>query len=152
MDYAEFTQYRSHADVFEQVVGSVTERMPIKTAGFDRDIVEETQFVTSGFFALLGITPALGSVLPADNDAVPLSAPSAVVSYWYWRNILSSSPDAIGKTITVGPIVATIVGVAPPAFNGSGTPSGRPRTLVYLPYSALPPALCTRRGASGSAS
>ena len=137
MDYGEFAEYRAHTEVFDQVAGAVSERLAIRTTGLGGDTKGDVQFVTSGFFSFLGVTPALGGVLPADSDAAPLSAPSAVISHFYWSRDLSRSPDVIGKTITVGPVVATIVGVAPPAFSGLQSMRGTP-TMVWLPYSSLP--------------
>lgn len=66
--------------------------------------------VSTGFFPMLGIVPSLGrGFLPGEDvegrDRV------VVVSHRFWQRHLGGSRDALGRKITVGDAVCTVVGV-----------------------------------------
>lgn len=72
--------------------------------------------VTRDFFNLLGVRPALGRMLgPADDVR---GGPVAVVlSHGAWRRAFGGDPAAVGRSIRLAGRSATIVGVAPKAFD-----------------------------------
>ena len=77
--------------------------------------------VTSNFFPLLGVTPALGRTFSA-ADAEPSAPAVAVVSHRFWVRQFGGSADALGKTITLTDVAVTseplvIVGVLRPDFR-----------------------------------
>ncbi|HXT33579.1 MAG TPA: ABC transporter permease [Vicinamibacterales bacterium] len=74
-------------------------------------------WVSGGFFGGLGLKPAAGRLLAADDDR-PGCAPRAVLSDAYWRRAYGGSPSAVGQTITLGSRPVEIVGVAPEGFLG----------------------------------
>jgi len=74
--------------------------------------------VTSSYFPMLGVQPALGRVLNAADDQ-PGRAPVVVVSYRLWQNHLGSDPAAIGKPLTINGQPCTVIGVAPEDFQGA---------------------------------
>ena len=49
--------------------------------------------------------------------AAPQS-PAAVISHRYWQRRFAGNPDVIGKRLTIGNKLLTIVGVTPPRFLG----------------------------------
>lgn len=66
--------------------------------------------VSANFFPMLGITPALGrGFLPAEE--VEGADQVVVVSHQFWQRHLGGSADALGRKITVGSSVCTVVGV-----------------------------------------
>lgn len=76
------------------------------------------QGVTGDYFALLGVTPALGTLIgPADENG---SAPHrvAVLGYDYWRRRFGGDPGVLGRVVTVDDTPHTIVGVAQAGFFG----------------------------------
>lgn len=75
--------------------------------------------VTGNYFAVLGVTPALGRAFTPDEGRAPGTEPVAVVSYGLWQRAFGGDPGAIGRTIHVNGSAFTIVGVAPPHFTGS---------------------------------
>ena len=73
--------------------------------------------VTGGFFDTLGLSPAAGRLLARDDDVA--GAPLvAVISDGYWNKQFGRSPSAIGQTVVLNDVPATIVGVTPPGFVG----------------------------------
>src|SRR5258705_2529218 len=72
--------------------------------------------VSSEFFNVLGVTPALGrTFLPEDNRAG--SEPVAVLSNGLWKRRFGSDPHIIGKTCKINGAPARIVGVMPASFR-----------------------------------
>ena len=76
-------------------------------------------FVTGSYFSVLGLRPALGRLLGPDDDRAVGVHPVAVVSHAYWRAQLGGDPAAVGRTLRVNGRALTIVGVAPPGFQGT---------------------------------
>src|SRR5207253_2640016 len=94
--------------------------------------------VSGAYFPMLGLRPALGRLLsPADDQAIGASF-VAVLSYSYWQVHLGADPRVLNQPITINGVPMTIVGVAPPGFDGT--------TLGSLPVVFVP---ITMRGALG---
>ena len=88
--------------------------------------------VSGSYFAALGIQPALGRFLRADDDQVEGEGRVAVLTYTFWQNRFAGSPDVLGTPLVVNGQTMTIVGVGPRGFNGT-TIEERP--LVFVPIS-----------------
>jgi putative ABC transport system permease protein len=72
--------------------------------------------VTDGFFALLGVRPALGRDFePADLR--PQSPPVVILTDGAWRRRLGADPNVIGRQIGLSGQQTTIVGVLPRSFE-----------------------------------
>jgi predicted permease len=75
-------------------------------------------FLVSGnYFEVLNIRPMYGRLLTPDDDKDG-APPVAVISHGYWKKRFGGTPATIGKTVTMGKLVFTIVGVTPPEFTG----------------------------------
>ena len=74
------------------------------------------QYASGNYFDLLGVHPALGRLLRADDER--LQPPVAVIGYAYWQRRFGGDPAAIGKVIRAADVNITIVGVAAPGFTG----------------------------------
>jgi predicted permease len=86
--------------------------------------------VSGNYFAVLGLESALGRLLSTEDDRLPGGHPVAVVSYRSWQGRFGGRPDVVGKDILVNGRSYTIVGVAPPGFDGTEI-VGAPE--VFLP-------------------
>jgi predicted permease len=77
------------------------------------------QLVSGNYFLVLGTTARLGRLLTTDDDRD--NAPLVVViSHRYWRRAFGGDPDVIGRTMRFESQMATIVGVTPAGFSGTG--------------------------------
>ena len=70
--------------------------------------------VGGSYFDVMGLRPVLGRLLNAADDG-PDAAGAAVLTYRFWTTSLNSDPAVIGKTISLGPRMATVVGVLEPS-------------------------------------
>jgi putative ABC transport system permease protein len=75
-------------------------------------------FVSSGYFSFLGIQPALGRFFTPEENRIGSPIAVAVLSDAFWRTHFSADPNVLGKTVRADEITYTIVGVAPPSFEG----------------------------------
>jgi len=73
-------------------------------------------FVSSDFFSILGVKPMMGRLFLAGEDEVG-ATPVALLGEDLWRRKFNSSPDILGKSITLGAKGYTVVGVIPASFH-----------------------------------
>jgi predicted permease len=76
------------------------------------------QLVSSNFFSVLGVTPSLGRFFQTDEDKSGPGAPTAVISYSFWRHQLGGDRSVIGRALVFNGASYTVVGVSPRAFTG----------------------------------
>jgi len=77
------------------------------------------QRVSAGFFRVLGVAPALGRELDADEDR-PNGPAAAVLSHALWMRLFNGDATAVGRAITLRGEPHTIVGVMPEGFRSGG--------------------------------
>ncbi|MGA7314464.1 MAG: ABC transporter permease [Silvibacterium sp.] len=91
-------------------------------AGLDtgKDPSVATGFATSGnYFDVLGIQPYLGRFFHGPDERGPNSAPYIVLTYAYWHSHFQDDRGVVGRTVQLNRHPFTIVGVAPPGFQGT---------------------------------
>jgi predicted permease len=118
---------RSFTDLAAFIFGDVTLQ--------DRDGITRAQsalLMTGNAFEILGIKPHLGRGFTSQDDIPggPREGWPIVLSYSFWKDRFGGDPAVIGKKIEVSKSFATVIGVAPPGFEGV-TP-GRP-ARVFAP-------------------
>jgi predicted permease len=79
----------------------------------------QARLVSGTYFSTLGVPPILGRTFTEDDDQIPGGSPVAVASYAWWKRRFGGDPSIIGKKMSVGPTVYTVIGVAPPEFFGT---------------------------------
>lgn len=102
------------------------------------------EFVTSDFFPVLGVKPVIGRTFAQGEDQVG-AGPVALISEGLWQRKFSSTPDIVGKNITLDARDYTIVGVIPASFR-LVIPGFR-EAQVYAPIGQWSNPLLLRRGA-----
>jgi predicted permease len=92
----------------------------LNLAAGDRPARGAVSAVSGNFYAELGIQPALGRLVGADdvNEAAETPALIAVLGHAFWRRQFGGDPGVIGRPILVEDRPFTIVGVAPETFRG----------------------------------
>jgi predicted permease len=85
-----------------------------------KDPVVANGFATTGnYFDVLGIHPWLGRFFGASDEHGPNSAPYIVLTYAYWQTRFQGDRGVVGRTVRLNQHPFTIVGVAPPGFQGT---------------------------------
>jgi predicted permease len=101
--------------------------------------------VSGTYFSTVGTAAAIGrALIPADDNVA--GQPVAVISDAFWSRRFARASDVLGRTITFGDTICTIVGVAPPGFSGEwiGRPADvwvpiawQPSVMVEIPVGGL---------------
>lgn len=91
-------------------------------------------YATSNYFKIVGVRPAAGRFFALDEDVMGAGANVAVVSHVFWKTRLGGDPGIVGKTVTLGRIPYTVVGVLPPGFVGLDVQPAD----IWIPLAAFP--------------
>lgn len=87
--------------------------------GDERPVEVWANLIYGDFFEVLGVVPAAGRLLTADETAVGVADPYvAVISERLWAGTFGGAPDVVGRTLRVGGATFTVVGVAGSGFQG----------------------------------
>jgi predicted permease len=117
MSWLEFRDLRERLTTIEDLIAF---RMVPLYIG-DPGRVERTygQLVSGNYFSALGLTPALGRFIRADEAERPGSEPVAVISHALWQSRFGGAQTAIGQPIRANGRELIVVGVAPKRFQGT---------------------------------
>ncbi len=114
--YLHYKEVRDGIPLFDGVIARAHVPLSVATGG----VAERASgnVVSSNFFSVLGVSPALGRVLDPEDDRVPGASPVAVLSYGYWQSRFGSDPTIVNRKITLNAYPFTVVGVAAQGFSG----------------------------------
>ncbi len=128
--YPNYRDLRANRDLFAELTASTMEKIGVGDGAASHPVY--AAFVTSNYFSMLRVPVARGrGFAPADEE--PGAPPVVVVSHAFWIG-KGGDPDLVGKTLTVGSRVCTVVGIAPEAFTGTLAVIA---PAVWLPMSQL---------------
>jgi ABC-type antimicrobial peptide transport system permease subunit len=96
----------------------------------------EGMLVSGSYFGVLGLNPALGRLLTPEDDVAIGNHFVTVLSHRYWTTKFNQDPNVLNETIIVNGHGLTIVGVAPPGFDGT-TLGTRPQVFVPITMRGL---------------
>ncbi len=75
--------------------------------------------VSGNYFDVLGVRAAQGRMFTQEEDRAPGADPVVVLSYGCWQRRFGGDPNLVGRNITINGHSFTVVGIAPPEFNGT---------------------------------
>ena len=93
--------------------------VPLNVGEAERTERTYAQLVSGNYFSALGLRPTLGRFIGPADAARPGGEPIVVVSHGYWQTRLGGSPTVVGRSLRANGRELTIVGVAPPRFQGT---------------------------------
>jgi predicted permease len=139
MTYQMFEAFRSKQSSFREL--SAWEEGRVLLREKQGSVQRYTAGMVSGnAFDLLGLSPYRGRLIEPSDDVRggPRTGWPVVLSYGLWKDFYGGAEDVVGKKVTVSDVPMTIVGIAPPDFQGvwPGT-----QAKMYLPLHFLPVAL-----------
>ena len=112
--YPYFDQIRKDTSSLAVMAAFATDELRVEVEGSVEQVFG--QVASGDYFRVLGVTPAAGRLMTADDER--LDPPVTVIGYGYWQRRFGGSPSAIGRTLSFGDRTFTIVGVTPPGFQG----------------------------------
>jgi putative ABC transport system permease protein len=116
VSFPDFFDWRSRSHTLEAIASyAYGTTRKFARGGNEPPRMIEVEYVSADFFQVLGVAPMLGrsfAVGDETDDSRPI-----VLSHQFWESEFHSSPDIIGKHITVGDRLSTVIGVMPAGFS-----------------------------------
>lgn len=101
------------------------------TLGDHKSAAVEAQFVTGNYLSDLGVQPAFGRILTAEDDR-PAATPTVVLSHAFWNSRFAQNPAVVGSVMQLNGRPVVVAGVLPDDFH-----TGR-NSDVWLPLERHP--------------
>lgn len=117
--YSMFNDIKVDDQVFSGAVAFTTlGNLTLSINGIDEQLPAGGQLVSTNFYHVLGVEPALGRVIAPDDEKAPGGSAVAVISYSLWTRRFNRDPSIVGERITVNGTPLMIIGVTPKDFFG----------------------------------
>ncbi len=117
-----YKDYRDQNGAFEETAAYVGSAINLSGGGEPEQVAGD--LVSGNFFSLLGVEPVLGRAFLPEEDKVDGAHPVTILSDRLWRRRFATDPALVGKPITLNGQSFTVVGIAPPGFQGVNTLGG----------------------------
>lgn len=117
--YPDFVDLRNRTTSFSSLAGASI--YPLNLTGKAKPERTWGTLASANYFDFLGVHPILGRGFVRSEDDKPGGAPVVVISYRLWKLRYAGEPSVIGRTIQINDHPFTIIGVAPPVFQGTQT-------------------------------
>jgi predicted permease len=115
--YPDYLSIREQARTFSGVAAHAFVRGILSSAG-DQPALMTGEAVTSNYFDVLGVRPALGRAFEASEDVGEGQHPVMVLSHGLWQRRFGGRADVVGQAVDVSGVRYTVVGVGPAGFSG----------------------------------
>jgi predicted permease len=117
VSWLEYLDLRERLHSFDALVAFRMVPLSLGEAGRTERV--SAQIVSGNYFSGLGLRPALGRFLRAEEDAHAGGEPVVVLSHGFWQARFGGAPGALGRSLRLNDQNLTIVGVAPAGFQGT---------------------------------
>ncbi|MET0556900.1 MAG: ABC transporter permease [Vicinamibacteria bacterium] len=114
--YPDYVSLREGTTAFSGLMAHTFVRGILSTGG--EPAVATGESVTSNYFEVLGLQPALGRGFRADENVAEGQHPVVVLSHGLWQRRFGGRPDILGQPLELSGLRYTVVGVGPPGFAG----------------------------------
>lgn len=115
LSYFELSRWREELATFETVGALRSDAYTLSPEGASGVSVRGAE-VTATTFGILGAVPLMGRTL-GRADERPGAPDVVIVGYDLWQARLAGDPEVVGKTLRVGGVPRTVVGVMPQGFR-----------------------------------
>src|SRR5262249_9155400 len=132
--------------VFSGLAASTGVPIALRTDAEPQQIFGE--LASGNFFDVLGAKPVLGRAFRPEEDGAPGAHPVVVLSYAFWTRQYGANRGILGQTIILNGYPYTVIGVAPPNFQGLNAfagPSLWAPIAMHTPLEPLDAFFVTRR-------
>jgi predicted permease len=119
ISYPDFVDLRTHSKTLSALIGWDIAPVDLTSAGKPQRLW--ASLTTANYFSALGVRPVLGRFFEPQEEQRPGGSPVAVLSYKSWQLLFDGDPHIVGRTIYLNQHPFTVIGVAPPLFQGTTT-------------------------------
>ena len=148
VSYPNYRDVRDRATTVADLYAYRVEPQPLSLGGEHEAERIYGSIVSGNYFHALGAIAARGRLLNDADDRA--GGPHVVViSYELWRRRFGGAADTVGRVVTINGFPITIVGIAPPQFQGTTVlraDAWVPLAMASIAAPRLPASLFTCRG------
>jgi predicted permease len=131
IQYARYVDFTKWTRSFAHIAQVRSSKLAVGTGDEAREM--NVSITSASFFAFFDAPPVLGRYFSAAEDAPPNGTAVAVLGYGFWQTRYGGRTDVLGEKLQIGPLLYTIIGVAPRGFVGLW-PSQPP--VAFIPITA----------------
>jgi len=131
MPYARYLDLRRETTSFSAYAGFSEWRLAVGVGDGTRE--RQVVGVNASFFEFFNARPVAGRYFSVAEDSIPRGANVAVLGYGFWMTQFGGK-NVVGQQLQVGPLLTTIVGIAPNGFVGV---SEGEAPAVFIPITTL---------------
>jgi len=117
-----YKDYRDKCDAFSGLAAGAGVGVALRTDAEPKQVFGE--IVSGNYFSVLGVKAILGRTFLPEEDGAPNAHPVVVLSHAFWTNQFGANPGILAQVITLNGYGYTVVGVAPPNFQGANAFGG----------------------------
>jgi len=114
--YADYLDYASQGKALSPLFAFGPERATLTLK--DGSYALMGAYVTANYFEGLGVRPVLGRTFREDDNRLESAGLVAIISHRVWQERFNGAENVVGRAMVLNGHNATIVGVAPPTFQG----------------------------------
>lgn len=130
--YPEFAAVREAVHSVRQLAAYYADDLNL-TASATAPTRVRAEMVSASYHELLNVQPVLGRAFVPAEDGAPGARPAIMLGHALWVRAFAADPAVLGRTVSLNGVPLTVVGVAPPEFNGlSGAAE------VWIPQAMAP--------------
>ena len=114
--FLNYKDYRDRNNVFSALALYAPITVNLTGQGDPRLLM--AHIVSGNYFAALGVKPVLGRAFLPEEDVTPNADAVAVIGYGLWNRLFAADPHVTSRSFVIDGRAFSIVGVAPPGFQG----------------------------------
>ncbi len=130
-NYPEFRSVAAALPTGVTAAGYVKDKLPLGSG--ENAPTLRVEYAVGNYFGVLGVRPEGGRFFEGDEQSPAGLSPVVVISHELWTRYFAGRRDALGDSLRIGAHEYTVIGVAPPGFQGIGLDA----TEVWLPFNTL---------------
>ena len=116
VSWLDYLDFKDKSGAFEELAAYDVNFVGLSTDNRAERIT--VSYVTSNYFSMLGVPPALGRVLQPGDATVPGADPLVILGHTYWKTRFNADPSVTGRGVIVNGKPYTVAGVVPESFEG----------------------------------
>ena len=113
--FGDYNDLKSQAQSFN-ALGAASPLWNFVLSGDGEPEPIQGMYVSANLFELLKVAPEKGRAFTADEDRAG-GPPVVIISRALWERRLGGDPNAVGKTMSISGVTATVVGIMPAQFQ-----------------------------------
>ncbi len=129
LSYPDYLDLRDHAHTLSGLIAWYIGAVDLTGHGKPQRLW--TALTSANYFDELGVRPLKGRFFEPDEGRKPGGAPVVVLSYRTWQLLFDADPNIVGRSINLNQHPYTVIGIAPPLFQGA---TAGLRMDVWAPY------------------